>query len=42
MVKALFAIVFLFALAGHATAAAIPAPHRPAKPEWTELKPAQQ
>jgi len=42
MVKALFSIIFLFALVGHASAAAIPAPQRPAKPEWTELKPAQQ
>ena len=42
MAKALLAITLLFALVGNASAAAIPAPQRPARPEWSELKPAQQ
>lgn len=42
MVKALLAITLLFTLVGSAFSAAVPAPQKPAKPDWTELKPAQQ
>ncbi len=42
MAKALFAVIIFFGLIGSASAAAIPAPQKPPKPEWSELKPAQQ
>lgn len=42
MAKAFLAVIILFGLIGHASAAAIPAPQKPPRPEWSELKPAQQ
>ncbi len=42
MAKAFLAVIILFGLIGNASAAAIPAPQKPARPEWSELKPAQQ
>jgi len=42
MAKAFLAVILLFSLFGTATAAAIPAQPKPARPDWTELKPSQQ
>ena len=42
MAKAFLAIILFFGLIGAASAAAIPAQAKPAKPDWSELKPAQQ
>lgn len=42
MAKALLAIVLFLGLLGAASAAVLPAQPKPAKPDWSELKPAQQ
>ena len=42
MAKTFFAIIIFFGLLGTAFGAAIPAPQKPARPDWVELKPAQQ
>lgn len=42
MAKTFFAIIVFLGLAGTAFGAAIPAPQKPARPDWVELKPAQQ
>jgi hypothetical protein len=42
MAKTFFAIIIFYGLLGTAFGAAIPAPQKPARPDWVELKPAQQ
>jgi hypothetical protein len=42
MAKAFVAVILFFGLIGAAFAAAVPAQPKPAKPDWSELKPAQQ
>jgi hypothetical protein len=42
MAKAFLAVILFFSLTGVAFDAAIPPQSKPAKPDWSELKPAQQ
>jgi len=42
MAKAFLAVILFFGVIGAASAAAIPAQVKPAKPDWSELNPAQR